>query len=46
MNFKVLCSFGMERQKGKWNGKQVLPAAWVEEASTIKYNVPHFQGRI
>ena len=26
----------MERQKGKWNGKQVLPAAWVEEASTIK----------
>ncbi len=23
-------------QKGKWNGKQVLPAAWVEEASTKK----------
>jgi CubicO group peptidase (beta-lactamase class C family) len=23
-------------QKGKWNGKQVLPAAWVEEASTAK----------
>ncbi|MBC7826626.1 MAG: serine hydrolase, partial [Chitinophagaceae bacterium] len=21
-------------QKGKWNGKQVLPASWVEEAST------------
>ena len=23
-------------QKGKWNGKQILPASWVEEASTIK----------
>lgn len=23
-------------QKGKWNGKQVLPAAWVEEATTFK----------
>lgn len=23
-------------QKGKWNNKQVLPAAWVEEASTLK----------
>ncbi len=23
-------------QKGKWNGKRVLPAAWVEEASTKK----------
>jgi O-glycosyl hydrolase len=23
-------------QKGKWNGKQVLPAAWIEEASTKK----------
>ncbi len=23
-------------QKGRWNGKQVLPAAWVEEASTMK----------
>ena len=23
-------------QKGKWKGKQILPAAWVEEASTIK----------
>ena len=23
-------------QKGKWNGKQILPAAWVEEASKIK----------
>lgn len=23
-------------QKGNWNGKQILPAAWVEEASTMK----------
>ena len=23
-------------QKGTWNGKQILPAAWVEEASTMK----------
>lgn len=23
-------------QKGMWNGKQVLPAAWVEEATTFK----------
>jgi hypothetical protein len=23
-------------QKGKWNGKQVIPAAWVEEATTFK----------
>jgi CubicO group peptidase (beta-lactamase class C family) len=28
-------------QKGKWNGKQVLPAAWVEEATTLKiYQAP------
>ncbi|MGZ8557138.1 MAG: serine hydrolase domain-containing protein [Chitinophagaceae bacterium] len=23
-------------QKGKWNGKQILPEAWVNEASTLK----------
>lgn len=23
-------------QKGKWNGKQILPAVWVNEASTLK----------
>jgi CubicO group peptidase (beta-lactamase class C family) len=23
-------------QKGAWNGKQVIPASWVEEASTVK----------
>ncbi len=23
-------------QKGKWNGQQIIPAAWVEDASTMK----------
>jgi hypothetical protein len=23
-------------QKGRWNGKQIIPAAWIEEASTAK----------
>lgn len=23
-------------QKGKWNGKEILPASWIEEASTMK----------
>lgn len=23
-------------QKGKWNGKQIIPATWIEEASTVK----------
>ncbi|HET9745953.1 MAG TPA: serine hydrolase, partial [Chitinophagaceae bacterium] len=23
-------------QKGKWNGKQILPATWIEEATTFK----------
>lgn len=28
-------------QKGRWNGKQILPASWVEEASTLKiYQAP------
>jgi CubicO group peptidase (beta-lactamase class C family) len=28
-------------QKGKWNGKQVLPREWVEEATTLKiYQAP------
>lgn len=32
-----LAKFGqLFLQKGKWNGKQILPAAWVEEASTLK----------
>ena len=27
-------------QKGKWDGKQLLPAAWVEEATTFKIQQP------
>ena len=28
-------------QKGKWNGKQVLPAAWIDEATSLKiYQAP------
>jgi CubicO group peptidase (beta-lactamase class C family) len=28
-------------QKGKWNGKQVLPASWIDEATTLKiYQAP------
>lgn len=27
-------------QKGNWNGKQILPAAWVEEATTFKIQQP------
>jgi CubicO group peptidase (beta-lactamase class C family) len=28
-------------QKGKWNGSQVLPASWIEEATTLKiYQAP------
>lgn len=32
-----MAKFGqMFLQKGKWNGKQILPEAWVNEASTMK----------
>ena len=32
-----LAKFGqLFLQKGNWNGKQILPAAWIEEASTAK----------
>jgi len=32
-----LAKFGqLYLQKGKWKGKQILPAAWIEEATTIK----------
>jgi CubicO group peptidase (beta-lactamase class C family) len=32
-----LAKFGqLFLQKGNWNGKQILPAVWVEEASTLK----------
>lgn len=28
-------------QKGEWNGKQILPAAWVEEATSFKIKNAH-----
>jgi hypothetical protein len=32
-----LAKFGqLFLQKGKWNDKQILPVAWIEEASTVK----------
>jgi len=32
-----LAKFGqLYLQKGKWKGKQILPAAWIEEATTLK----------
>ncbi len=36
-----LAKFGqMYLQKGAWNQKQILPAAWVEEATTFKIQQP------
>jgi CubicO group peptidase (beta-lactamase class C family) len=32
-----LAKFGqLFLQKGKWNGKQILPSSWIEEATTLK----------
>ncbi len=36
-----LAKFGqMLLQKGKWNGKQIIPAAWVEEATSFHIQQP------
>lgn len=36
-----LAKFGqLYLQKGKWNGKQIIPAAWVEEATTKHIQQP------
>lgn len=36
-----LAKFGqLYLQKGKWKGQQILPAAWVEEATTFKIQQP------
>ena len=41
-----LAKFGqLYLQKGAWNGKQILPAAWIEEATTFKIQQPVAPGR-
>lgn len=36
-----LAKFGqLYLQKGQWNGKQIIPAKWVEEATTFKIQQP------
>lgn len=38
---EALARFGqLYLQKGLWNGKQVIPAAWVEEATSFKIQQP------
>jgi CubicO group peptidase (beta-lactamase class C family) len=38
---EALARFGQfYLQKGRWNGKQILPAAWVAEATTFKIQQP------
>jgi CubicO group peptidase (beta-lactamase class C family) len=32
-------------QKGEWNGKQLLPTAWIEEATTFKIQQPPSAGQ-
>ena len=41
-----LAKFGqLYLQKGEWNGKQILPAAWIEEATTFKIQQPAAAGQ-
>ena len=41
-----LAKFGqLYLQKGVWNGKQILPAAWIEEATTFKIQQPASPGQ-
>ena len=38
---EALSKFGqLYLQKGKWEGRQILPAAWVDEATTFKIQQP------
>jgi CubicO group peptidase (beta-lactamase class C family) len=38
---ETLAKFGqLYLQKGRWNGKQLLPSQWVEEATTFKIQQP------
>ncbi len=42
---ETMAKFGqLYLQKGQWNGKQVLPTAWVEEATTFKIQQPARKG--
>ena len=41
-----LAKFGqLYLQKGEWNGRQILPAAWIEEATTFKIQQPADPGK-
>ena len=41
-----LAKFGqLYLQKGVWNGKQILPATWIEEATTFKIQQPPSPGQ-
>jgi CubicO group peptidase (beta-lactamase class C family) len=41
-----LARFGqLYLQKGMWNGRQILPAAWIEEATTFKIQQPAAAGK-
>ncbi len=43
---EALAKFGQfYLQKGVWNGKQLLPAAWIEEATTFKIQQPAGAGK-
>ncbi|HPA20323.1 MAG TPA: serine hydrolase [Verrucomicrobiae bacterium] len=38
---EALAKFGQfYLQKGQWNGRQILPASWIEEATTFKIQQP------
>ena len=43
---EAIAKFGLfYLHKGKWNGKQLLPVAWVEEATTFKIQQPPSPGQ-
>ncbi len=43
---EALAKFGLfYQQKGMWNGQQLLPVAWVEEATTFKIQQPPSPGQ-
>lgn len=43
---ETLFKFGqLYLQKGRWNGRQLLPAAWIEQATTFKIQQPAIEGK-